>query len=70
MTRISTIRLLRVYTPDSVFDIIPAQNTLLCQDNVNVVLHYRHKRFALSRACISTADEDGGVFPLTVFLNI
>jgi len=36
MTRISTIRLLRVYTPDSVFDIIPAQNTLLCQDNVNV----------------------------------
>jgi len=32
---------------------------------IKVVLHYRHKRFALSRACISTADEDGGVFPLT-----
>ncbi|KAK7135635.1 hypothetical protein R3I94_014331 [Phoxinus phoxinus] len=54
----------------SVFDTIPAQNTLLCQDNVHVVVQYRHIRFALSRAFISTADEDSGVFPLTVFLKI
>lgn len=32
---------------------------------LKVVLQYRHIRFALSRACISTADEDSGVFPLT-----